>query len=346
MRWKAKDTLQNSENVSGRSIKSYAAFNPKEPLRPFQYQSPPLAPHEILIKISHCGLCHSDIHLIDDNWKRSRYPLVPGHEIVGTLEEKGSAVENFQIGQRLGVSWIRSACLHCPTCLSGDTNICPKKTSTCNGSYGGFASYMTADSRFVYAIPDSLDSALAAPLLCAGATVYAPLRRENPRSAAVVGIGGLGHLALQFGAAMGCEMTALSQSPSKKEEALSFGASRFFTLDTLPTLPGPQFDLVLSTVHADLDWNALLSLLKPQGTLAFLGRPPSPAQIDIAQLLSYQRKITGSSNSSRALLNEMLQFAARHRIHPKIERFPLAAVNEAIDKVKANAVRYRAVLEI
>ena len=325
-------------------IEAYAAFSPKETLRSFSYLAPPLDPHEILLKISHCGLCHSDIHLIDDNWKRSRYPLVPGHEIVGFIAKKGDAVENFHIGQRVGVSWVRSACLHCPTCLTGDTNICPKKTSTCNGRHGGFADHMIADSRFIYPIPQPLDSALAAPLLCAGATVYAPLRKENPRSVAVVGIGGLGHLALQFAAAMGCETAAISHSPAKREEALSFGANRFFTLDALPD--PLQFDLILSTVHADLDWNALLSLLKPNGALAFLGRPLSPIQIDVAHLLSFQRKITGHSNANRALINEMLDFAARHRIEPKIERFPLSAVNEAIVKVKSNSIRYRAVLEI
>ncbi len=328
-------------------ISAFAAYSPKEPLRAFTYQTPSLAPHEILVKISHCGLCHSDIHLIDDDWKRSRYPLVPGHEIVGTVIKKGDACEHLKINQRIGISWIRSACLNCPTCLQGDTNTCPEKTSTCNGHHGGFADYMVADGRFAYPIPDTLDSAHAAPLLCAGATVYAPLRKhtmQKPCSVAVIGIGGLGHLGLQFAAALRCEVTALSHTPSKKNESLSFGAHRFYTLDQLP--PPFQFDLILSTVHADLDWNKILTLLKPNGTLSFLGRPLAPAQIDVAHLLSYQRNISGHSTSNRTLMNEMLQFAANHRIKPQIETLPLSQVNQAIERVKSNAVRYRVVLEI
>jgi len=328
-------------------IHGYAAFAPRETLRPFTFDAPPLFPHEILVKISHCGLCHSDIHLIDDNWKRSRYPLVPGHEIVGTVLKKGDAAENLKIGNRIGVSWIRSACLNCPSCLQGDTNTCPQKTSTCNGHHGGFADHVIADSRFAFPIPESLDSAHAAPLLCAGATVYTPLRKQGiqgPHSIAVIGIGGLGHLGLQFAAAFGCEVTAISHSPSKKSEALSFGAHHFYTLDKLPA--PLQFDLILSTVDADLDWNLILALLKPNGTLSFLGRPLTNARIDIANILSLQRHITGNSTANRSMMNEMLLFAARHKIKPKIEQMPLSDVNKGIERVKANAVRYRVVLAI
>lgn len=327
-------------------VDAYAAFEPKERLRPFTYQTTSLAPHEILVKISHCGLCRSDIHLIDDDWKRSRYPLVPGHEIIGTIVEKGKSV-NLSLSQRIGVSWIRSSCLECTYCRQGDTNVCLKKTTTCNGHYGGFANFMVADSRFVFPIPDALDSAHAAPLLCAGATVYAPLRKHGAQknhSVAVIGIGGLGHLALQFASALGCETTAISHSPSKKSESHSFGAHHFHTHDSLP--PPLTFDLILSTVDANLDWNAILSLLKPQGTLVFLGRPLSPVQIDIAQILSLQRSITGNSTANRPVMNEMLQFAASHSIRPKIELFPLSEVNQGIERVKSNAVRYRVVLKI
>ncbi len=328
-------------------ISAFAAYSSKEPLRAFTYEVPPLDPHEILVKISHCGLCHSDIHLIDDDWKRSRYPLVPGHEIVGAVVKKGDACDYLQIGQRIGISWIRSACLQCPTCLLGETNACPLKTSTCNGYHGGFADYMIADGRFVYPVPDSLDSAHAAPLLCAGATVYAPLRKHSLKglpSVAVFGIGGLGHLGLQFAAALGCETAAISHTPSKKDEAHFFGAVNFYTLNDLP--PPFQFDLILSTVHADLDWNRILTLLKPNGTLSFLGRPAARAQIDIAHLLSYQRNISGHSTSNRTIMNEMLQFAASRNIKPQIELLPLSEVNQAIERVKSNTVRYRAVLEM
>lgn len=327
-------------------IHAYAAFGPKEELKPFVYEPPALGPYEILVKVTHCGLCHSDVHLVDDDWKRSKYPLVPGHEIVGVIVKKGDAVA-LKMGERVGVSWIRSACLSCPVCLQGDTNVCPQKTTTCNGSYGGFADHMVADSRFAFCIPEGLDSAHAAPLLCAGATVYAPLRRYGVQasdSVAIVGIGGLGHLALQFAAAFGCDVTAISHSADKEAEAKSFGANRFMTLSA-SSLPG-QFDFILSTVHADLDWNLVVTLLKPKGTLCFVGRPQNPATLEIGNLISSQKNLCGSSTANRALMNEMLSLAARKKIKPKIERLSLKEVNKGIARIKANAARYRIVLEI
>ncbi len=327
-------------------IHAYAAIGPGEPLQPFSYEAPHLGPFEILLKVSHCGLCHSDIHLIDDDWKKSIYPLVPGHEIVGTIAKKGEWVENFKMGQRVGASWVRSACMNCSLCLEGDTNMCSQKSRTCNGNYGGFADYMVADSRFAFPIPDSLDSAYAAPLLCAGATVYAPLRRyaQAPHSVAVIGIGGLGHLALQFAAAFGCKVTAISHSANKEAEAKSFGAHHFLILENSPH--PAQFDLILSTVHADLDWNLILTLLKPKGTLCFVGRSQAPAQIDIGELISFQKSVCGSTTANRAWIHEMLVFATLHKIKPKIEILPLSKVNQGVERVKTNAARYRIVFEM
>lgn len=327
-------------------IHAFAAMAPREELRPFTYEVAPLGPFEILVKVTHCGLCHSDIHLIDDDWKRSKYPLVPGHEIVGTIVKKGSGVDNRKVGERIGVSWIRSSCLCCPSCLEGDTNICPQKTTTCNGNYGGFADHMIADSRFAFPIPEGLKSADAAPLLCAGATMYAPLSRhgiQGNHSVAVIGIGGLGHLGLQFANKLGCEVTAISHSTNKEAEAKSFGAHRFMTLHN-PSLS--QFDFILSTVSADLDWNLILTLLKPKGTLCFVGRPENPGLIELGQLISSQKNICGSSTANRAVMNDMLAFAARHKIKPKVELMPLSDVNKGIERVKSNTVRYRVVLEI
>lgn len=327
-------------------IHAYAALAPRTPLVPFTYEMPPLKPFEILVKVSHCGLCHSDIHLIDDDWKRSIYPLVPGHEIVGTVVQKGSEAET-KIGERVGVSWIRSACLSCPLCLSEDTNMCLKKTSICNGHFGGFADHVVADSRFAFAIPEKLSSASAAPFLCAGATVYAPMHRFNLQShhsVAVIGIGGLGHLAIQFAAAFGASVTAISTTPTKEIEAKAFGAHQFLSLND--SLKMNQFDLILSTVSADLNWNQILTLLKPKGTLHFLGRPENIANIDISNLISPQRSISGSSTANRILMNGMLTFAAKNQIQPQIELLPLAKVNEGIERLKANQARYRIVLEM
>jgi uncharacterized zinc-type alcohol dehydrogenase-like protein len=326
-------------------IHAYAALSPGQKLVPFTYQAPPLAPFEVLLKISHCGLCHSDVHLIDNDWGKSKYPLVPGHEVIGTVVEKGSGIETLSLGDRVGVGWIRSACLHCPTCLEGETNICPQKTATCNGNYGGFADFVVADGRFAYLIPVGINSAHAAPLLCAGATVYAPLRRlvHPSQTVAVIGIGGLGHLALQFAAAFGCEVTAISHSLDKREESLRFGAHHFMALNELSPLP--QFDFILSTVQADLDWNLILSLLKPKGTLCFVGRPLNLGKIELGQLISSQKTICGSTNASRSMMNEMLLFAARKKVEPKIELYSFSDVNQAIAKMKANKVRYRIVLK-
>ena len=327
-------------------IHAFAALRPREALQPFSYKASPLGPHDVLLKISHCGICHSDIHLIDNNWKRSIYPLVPGHEVVGTVLQKGKDLPGIQLGNRVGVSWVRSSCLTCPSCLQGETSICPDKTSTCNGHYGGFADHMVADGRFCYPIPQGLGSASAAPLLCAGATVYAPLKRlgmKKGRSVGVIGIGGLGHLGLQFAKAFGCEVTALSFTPSKREEARRFGADHFALLDE--KWPVSQFDLILSTVHNHLDWDKVIGILRPSGTLCVLGRPEEPAKIDFSPLISFQKSITGSATASRSVLNEMLAFAAQHKITPQIEQMPLSEVNRAIARLKAGEARYRIVLE-
>lgn len=301
-------------------IHGYAASGPREPLKPFSYDAPHLEPFEVLVKITHCGLCHTDVYMIDNDWGRSSYPLLPGHEIIGAIVKKGSAVHQ-KIGERVGISWVRSACLHCPQCLRGDTNVCPTKLGIYNnGRFGGFADHVIADSRFAFPIPDALDSPHAAPLLCAGATVYAPLRRfclQAHHSVGVIGIGGLGHLALQYAAAFGCEVSALSSSASKKVEAKGFGASHFYLLDQLPS--PCSFDFLLCTINANLNWTQILSLLRPNGTLCFVSRPTQGISIDPAFLVSTQRSIAGSNNASRSLMEEMLAFSARRKILPRLK---------------------------
>jgi uncharacterized zinc-type alcohol dehydrogenase-like protein len=331
-------------NVS-MEIHAQAALAPSSKLFPFAYAEPELGPFDVLLEITHCGLCHSDIHLIDDAWKRSIYPLVPGHEVVGKIIKRGASV-TLPIEARVGASWLYSSCLECPTCLSGENQLCPSKKTMCIGHHGGFSDKMTADSRFVFPIPEKLPSELAAPLLCAGATVYAPLKRWNVQAGsnlAVIGIGGLGHVALQFGKALGCDVTAISSSPDKRSDALRFGANHFYTLSQMAEHK-MHYDFILSTVHNDLNWNQILSSLKPSGTLCFLGRPPHPLSIDVSLLLSTQRSITGSSTANRSLMNEMLHFAAHHQIAPQIELFKMSHLNEAIQKLRANQARYRIVL--
>ena len=328
-------------------IHGYAALGPATKLELFSYPAKELGPFEILVKVSHCGLCHTDLYMMENSWKRSTYPLLPGHEIVGTIVKTG-ALSVRKAGERVGISWVHSSCLNCSECLKGDTNICQKKIGIYNqGRFGGFADHVIADSRFSFLLPDLLESKFAAPLLCAGATVYAPLIRHKiqaEQSVCVIGIGGLGHLALQFYKAFGCEVSAISSTPSKEKEAKEFGASHFYTFAN-PPKPF-QFDFLLCTVDAILDWNQVLSFLKPNGILCLVSRPLKGISIDPTLLVSTQRTICGSNNANRAIMEEMLKFAALHKIKPKIEEMPLSAINEGIQRLRSNQVRYRLVFKV
>jgi uncharacterized zinc-type alcohol dehydrogenase-like protein len=330
-------------------VRAHAASHPGGRLEPFRYEPAPLADDDVEIAISHCGVCHSDLHLLDDAWKMSTYPLVPGHEIVGRVVAKGRAVSHLGLGARVGVGWQRSACLACARCLGGHENTCAEQTATCVKHHGGFADRIRTDGRFAFPIPDGIDDAAAAPLLCGGVTVYAPLRRHGvdaTKSVGVVGIGGLGHLAILFARAFGCEITAFSSSADKREAALRMGAHDFVASNDARALRPhfDRFDLIVSTVHVRLDWTTYLQTLKPNGTLCFVGAPPGLLQIPPAVLLSGQRSITASEIGSRAAIREMLAVADRHRIAPEIEVMPMGSANEAIDKVRANRARYRMVL--
>ncbi len=330
-------------------VEALAAMEKRGRLEPYRYELEPLGPHEVEIAVTHCGLCHSDIHLIDDNWNRSTYPLVPGHEIVGTIAGRGSLTD-LQIGRRVGVGWQRAACLTCDLCLAGEENLCPHQQATCLGHFGGLASQVRVDSRFVFPIPDELDSAVAAPLMCGGITVYAPLRRfgaDPTKRVGVVGIGGLGHLALLMLRAFGCEVTAFSSSANKRAEVLAMGADEFVA-STEPReilKHAGRLDLLLSTVHARLDWTSYLRTLAPNGTLVLLGAPPGLLQIPAGLLVTGQRSITGSDIGGRPLIREMLAFAAHHRLAPRIEGLRLGEANAALDRLRQNRVRYRVVLE-
>jgi uncharacterized zinc-type alcohol dehydrogenase-like protein len=333
------------------TFQGWASTKAGETLIPFTWEPTELGPDEVEIVVSHCGICHSDIHLIDNGWNTSVYPLVPGHEIVGTIAATGSAVKHLVVGQRVGVGWQRSACLTCELCLDGQDNLCARQTATCVGHHGGFAERVRTDGRYAFAIPDELDGAAAAPLLCGGTTVYAPIRRHHidaNSSVGVIGIGGLGHIAVLMLRAFGCEITAFSSSASKREEALAMGAHHFVP-STEPReihKHGGRFHLVLSTVHARLDWTTYLKTLRPNGTLCLVGSPPGIMPIAAASLFNGQKSITASEIGDRATVAEMLRFAARHRIAPIIERMPLADVNAAIARVRRNEARYRVVLDV
>ena len=318
-------------------------------LVPYRYEPGELQPNDVEVKISHCGVCHSDIHLIDNDWGNSKYPFVPGHEIVGTVSAVGKDVKDRTVGERVGIGWQADSCGICEWCRQGDEHLCASGQATCVGRNGGYADAVRVNSRFAIPVPEGLESENVAPLLCAGITVYSPLRRHGvgPFSrVGVVGICGLGHLGLQFAKAFGAEVTALSTSKDKEAEALELGATSFVnTRDTaeLKKVAG-SFDLVLSTVSADQDWQALVNSLRPKGTLCIVGVPPSPISLQAFPLISGERSVAGSNTGSPRDLHEMLDVAARHGVKAITERFAMAKANDAIAKVKKGKVRYRAVL--
>jgi uncharacterized zinc-type alcohol dehydrogenase-like protein len=332
------------------TFEGWAATTAREPLTRITWEPATLGPEEVEIAVSHCGICHSDIHLIDNAWSKSIYPFVPGHEIVGTVTAAGSSA-SLAVGQRVGVGWQRSACLTCELCLDRKDNLCPHQTATCVGHHGGFAPRVRTDGRYAFPIPDGLESSAAAPLLCGGATVFSPMRRYGVNatsSVGVIGIGGLGHIAILMLRAFGAEVTAFSSSPGKRAEALAMGAHDFAPSTEPRELQKHhgRFDLLLCTVHARLDWIGYMRTLRPNGTLCLVGSPPGVMQIAAAALFDGQKSISASEIGDRATIGEMLQFSARHEIAPLVQRMPLDEVNTAIARVRNNEARYRMVLDV
>jgi len=332
-------------------VHAYAAQKPSARLEPYLYEAAEPGPEEVLVKVSHCGICHSDLHLIDNDWNASVYPLVPGHEVIGTVAAAGSRVTHLKPGQRVGIGWQSGSCGTCEWCLSGQEQLCGHGQDTCVGKPGGFATYVTAHSRFAIPVPEALDPATAAPLLCGGITVYSPLRYYGLRPhqhVGVVGIGGLGHLALQFAAAFGARVTALSSSPDKALEARDLGADEFLPWrdESARKAARSSFDMLLVTATADMPWSDFMQLLRPNGRLIIVSGADSRLNIPIGLVVIGRKMIGGSVIGPPAEIAEMLNFAARNGIAAKTEVMPLDRVNEALDKVRNNMARYRMVLSM
>lgn len=333
------------------TIAAWAARAAGEPLAPFSYQPAPLGADEVELEVACCGLCHSDVHLIDDAWKRSVFPLVPGHEVVGTVVARGDAVRELAVGARVGVGWQRRACFDCAECRRGRENLCARQEATCVGHHGGLGERLRIDARFAFLLPDAIESALAAPLLCGGVTVYAPLRRHGAgpgRVVGVLGVGGLGHLAIRFARALGADVVAFTSSPDKRAELMALGADEVASSVDARALRGwaGRVDLLLSTVPARLDWISVVQMLRPSGTLCLVGAAPGLLQLPSAQLITGERTICGSDIGDRATIADMLAFAAAHGVAPTIEALPIARVNDGIARLRNNQVRYRVVMEL
>jgi len=330
-------------------IQAYAVFEAGGELRPFAYDPGPLAADEVEIEVEHCGICYSDLSMISNSWGMSTYPLVPGHEVIGRISDLGPGVGHLQPGQRVGLGWHAGYCMHCHECLSGDHNLCGQAQGTIVGHHGGFADKVRAAAASVVPLPEGIDVARAGPLFCGGITVFDPLVQfaiSPTAQVAVIGIGGLGHLALQFLNAWGCEVTAFTSSDAKREEALRLGAHR--TLDSRDAAAlqdaGNRFDLILSTVNVKLDWNAYVATLKPKGRLHFVGATLEPLELAVFPLIAGQRTISGTPVGSPTTIRQMLQFAVRHGIAPVTEHFPFDRVNDAIAHLRSGQARYRVVL--
>jgi uncharacterized zinc-type alcohol dehydrogenase-like protein len=329
-------------------VNGWAAMSLGQPLEPLTYDAPLLGDHDVRVAVSHCGLCFTDIQAIDDFYGITAFPFVPGHEIVGFVEARGSGVSELGLGDRVGIGWQGRCCGQCAWCTRGEEQLCYDIGNMGTWErHGGFASSVTVDAGFAYPLPATMDSDVAAVLMCAGLAVYSPLRTyaaETRRSVGIYGVGGLGHLAIQFAHALGCKVTALSSSPAKEEEALAFGADRFIVVGDRSRMRelDYSFHLMLCTAHGDIDWEELLMTLDKRGRLVLVGFPQ--LSMNSTDPVAHEISITGTFLGNRATMREMLRFAEAHGITPRIERLPMSRVNDAIQRLKENRVRYRLVL--
>lgn len=331
-------------------VKAYAARVPRGPLEPFEFDPGPLGPEQVEIAVSHCGICHSDLSMIDNEWGQSVYPLVPGHEVVGTVTATGPQTKGLKIGQRAGLGWYSGSCMHCRQCLSGNQNLCPNAEGTIVHRHGGFADRVRAHWAWVTPLPDKFSAVNAGPLFCGGTTVFNAITSSGVRPtdrAGVIGIGGLGHMAVQFLNQWGCEVYAFTSNDSKRDEAKQLGAHHVInSRDTaaMKRIKG-SLDFIISTVNVPLDWPALIDVLAPKGRLHLVGAVLKPIPVSVPALLSGQKSVAGSPVGSPATTAAMLDFCALHDIAPIIEVFPMALVNDALEHLRAGKARYRIVLE-
>ncbi|AYV29534.1 NAD(P)-dependent alcohol dehydrogenase [Streptomyces sp. CJ_13] len=339
-------------------VAAYAAPAAKAPLERTTVPRRPVGAHDVLIDIKYAGICHSDIHQVRDGWGEGLYPMVPGHEIAGVVAEVGPEVTRFAVGDRVGVGCIVDTCRECEYCLAGQEQYCVEGiTGTYNAvdrrgerTYGGYSSHIVVDENYTVRIPDGLALDVAAPLLCAGITLYSPLKhwQAGPgKKVAVVGLGGLGHMGVKIAHALGAEVTVLSQSLRKREDGLKLGASHYYATSdetTFEKLAG-SFDLILSTVSAPLDLGAYLGLLRVDGALVNVGAPEEPVALNLFSVIGGRKTLAGSMIGGIAETQEMLDFCAEHGLGSEIELIRADEINEAYERVLASDVRYRFVID-
>jgi len=331
-------------------IKAYAAHVPGGKLEPFEYDPGVLQGEDVEIAVEYCGLCHSDLSMLNNDWGITQYPFVPGHEVVGTVAAIGDRVTTLTVGQRVGLGWYSRSCMHCEWCLSGNHNLCSTAEGTIVGRHGGFADRVRAHETWVLPLPDGLDPAKIGPFFCGGITVFNPIVQLDVKPTdrvGVIGIGGLGHMALRFLHAWGCDVTAFSTNPNKEAEARQLGANHFINSRDPEALKAVanSFDVILSTINADLDWSIYINALRPKGRLHLVGVVPNPLAMVAFPMITGQKSLSGSPLGSPSTTAKMLDFAARQGIEPVTEFFPFDQVNEALEHLHAGKARYRIVLK-
>jgi len=333
-----------------KNIKAYAVKDARSALVPFEFKVGDLGPDEVEIAVESCGVCHSDLSMIENQWGMSQYPLVPGHEVVGTIAARGDRVPHLERGQRVGLGWYARSCMHCASCLRGDHNLCETGQGTIVGRHGGFADTVRCHWAWATPLPPGLDIESAGPLFCGGITVFNPIVQNNVKPTdrvGVVGIGGLGHLGLQFLAKWGCEVTAFTSSANKAEEATRFGAHHIVDSRDAAALDAAAgtLDFLLVTVNVPLDWERYVNTLGPKGRLHLVGAVLEPIPVSAFGLITKQRSISGSPLGSPATNIDMLSFCNRHQIRPQIETYPMSSINDALEHLRAGKARYRIVLK-
>ena len=331
------------------TISSYAVTQPQGRFESFEFELGNLKPDEVEIDVSFCGICHSDLSMRNNDWGMTAYPFVPGHEVIGKISAVGEAVHHLSIGQTVGLGWYSRSCGTCHECISGSTNLCLTAEGTIVKRHGGFAEKVRAQASWVVPLPENVDASAAGPLFCGGITVFNPivLHGVSPtQRVGVVGIGGLGHLAIQFLHAWGCEVTAFSTSSSKEDEVRKMGAHHFVNTRETGALAAVanSLDFILVTVNVPLDWDAYLAALRPKGKLHIVGATPS-VTFTMFPVIAGQKLVGGSPLGSPSTISDMLEFCGRHNLQPIIEKFPMSQVNEAFEHLEAGKARYRIVLE-
>jgi uncharacterized zinc-type alcohol dehydrogenase-like protein len=334
---------------SGFDYQAWVAKAPREPMGLETVDLGPLGAEDVEVAVEYCGLCHSDLSVLNNDWGISKYPAILGHEVVGRIMALGPNAKGLRLGQRVGVGWNSASCMHCHQCMSGAHNVCPEVEMTIVGHRGGFASHIRTHWAWAFPLPEKLNFADAGPLLCGGVTVFAPLSRfaKPTDRVGIIGIGGLGHMAVKFAAAYGCDVTAFTSSEKKFDEAKGFGANHVCSSNDSAAIKklGGSFDLLISTVSVKLDWDAMIGTLAPNGRLHIVGAVLDPIPVSAFSLIMQQRSVSGSPAGSPVAIGEMLDFAARHNIAPQTEHFPMSNINEAFARLESGKAHYRIVLD-